>query len=89
MQEKVDFELSFPEYGDFGQVIKTVAKVETAIGDETTIIAKTNGTINFAVDNLTSTSTTAKLAANQGRILDEKKADKNSLASKHCFFHVE
>ncbi len=56
MQEKVDFELSFPEYGDFGQVIKTVAKVETAIGDETTIIAKTNGTINFAVDNLTSGS---------------------------------
>ena len=31
------------------------------------------------VDNLTSASTTAGLTANQGRILNEKKADKNSV----------
>lgn len=47
MQEKVDFATGLPSYGEFGQIIKAVAKVENATDDAIIIVAKTSGTISF------------------------------------------
>jgi RND family efflux transporter MFP subunit len=49
---KVNFATAEADYGDFWQVIKTAARVQSAIGDETVIVAKTSGTILFSGDNI-------------------------------------
>lgn len=45
---KVNFATALPAYGNFGQVIKTSAKVQSSQGDETVVVAKTSGTVLFA-----------------------------------------
>jgi RND family efflux transporter MFP subunit len=46
---KVDFATALPDRGDFGQVIKTAARVQSAPNDETVIVARTSGTVLFPV----------------------------------------
>jgi BppU N-terminal domain len=59
---------------------KTEAYNKTEVDAIVTGITEGGGTI--VQDNLTSTSTTAALSANQGRILNESKADAAALAAK-------
>jgi RND family efflux transporter MFP subunit len=49
---KVNFATAQVVSGKFGQVIKTVARVQSATGDETVIAAKTAGAILFSGDNI-------------------------------------
>ncbi|MGE5354947.1 MAG: efflux RND transporter periplasmic adaptor subunit [Deltaproteobacteria bacterium] len=49
---KIDFKTEFPNKEPFGQVIKTVAKIEPSSGNETVISAKTSGIIVFSNFNL-------------------------------------
>ncbi len=49
---KIDFKTEFPNKQPFGQVIRTVAKVESASGDQTVIAAKTSGIIVFSNFNI-------------------------------------
>ncbi len=49
---KVDFATGFPLTEPFGQVIKTVALVESAQGNEMVISAKANGIVTFTSDAL-------------------------------------
>jgi RND family efflux transporter MFP subunit len=49
---KIDFAIEFPEVEPFGQVIKTIAQVQSAQGDEIIITAKTNGIVVFAAENV-------------------------------------
>jgi len=51
----------------------------TTNGNDVTISASGGGSDVNVVDNLISTSTTSALSANQGKILDEKKADKQTI----------
>lgn len=45
---KIDFRTEYPNKEPFGQVIKTVAKIEPSSGNETVISAKTSGIIVFS-----------------------------------------
>jgi len=49
---KIDFKTELPNIEPFGQVIKTVAKIEPASGNETVISAKTSGIIVFSNFNI-------------------------------------
>lgn len=49
---KVNFATALPTIEPFGQVIKTVAQVQSAPGDEILISAKTNGTVMLRADNV-------------------------------------
>lgn len=49
---KVNFATALPDCGDFGQVIKTAARVQSALNDEAVIVAKTAGTILFPAADL-------------------------------------
>ncbi|HBS86281.1 MAG TPA: efflux RND transporter periplasmic adaptor subunit [Bacteroidales bacterium] len=49
---KMDFATSLPDYGSFGQVIRTIAQVNSAQGDEVIVAAKTDGIIFFKGENL-------------------------------------
>lgn len=75
-QAKVDFAVDLPIYGEFGQIIKTVAKVQSAIGDETVIVAKTSGTVLFLGDNIT-LGKPVSIGQNLFSIANEDFADNN------------
>jgi RND family efflux transporter MFP subunit len=45
---KVDFSTGLPEYESFGQVIKAIAQVRPAPGDEFLVSAHTNGLVSFS-----------------------------------------
>jgi len=49
---KIDFKTELPNKEPFGQVIKTVAKIQSSTGNETVISAKTSGVIVFSNFNL-------------------------------------
>jgi len=49
---KIDFATEAVNKQAFGQVIKSVARVESAQGDEIILIAKTDGVVLFLTDNL-------------------------------------
>ncbi|MDR2474182.1 MAG: efflux RND transporter periplasmic adaptor subunit [Tannerella sp.] len=49
---KINFATAQVDFGNFGQVIKTAARVQSATSDETVIVAKTSGTILFSGDNI-------------------------------------
>lgn len=49
---KIDFKTELPAKEPFGQVIYTVAQVESASGDETVVVSKTSGIIMFSNFNL-------------------------------------
>ncbi len=49
---KIDFATEVPNREAFGQVIKTVAKIEPARGEESIIAAKTSGIVLFSDNNL-------------------------------------
>ncbi len=49
---KIEFATEFPQVGDFGQVIKTSARIEASRDGERIIVAKTSGIVSFTGDNL-------------------------------------
>ena len=49
---KIDFQTDYPNNEPFGQVIKTVAKIEPTSGNETVISAKTSGIVIFSNNNI-------------------------------------
>jgi len=49
---KIDFATENPKLEPFGQVIKTTAQVESAIGDEVLMSAKTNGIVKLFSDDV-------------------------------------
>ncbi len=49
---KIDFATENPKFETIGQVIKTVAQVQSAQGDEDLLSAKTNGVVSFTADNV-------------------------------------
>ena len=49
---KIDFATALPQKQEFGPVIKTVAKIEPARGEEEIIAAKTSGLVLFSNNNL-------------------------------------
>ena len=49
---KLDFATAYPAYGNFGQVIKTTAQVQSAQGDEMAITAKASGVVLFSDGNM-------------------------------------
>jgi RND family efflux transporter MFP subunit len=50
---KIDFTTAYPQTGAFGQVIKTTALVEPAIGEETVVTAKASGIVRVNSNILT------------------------------------
>jgi len=57
---KIDFKTEFPNKEPFGQVIKTVAKIESAKGNETVISAKIAGIVLFSNATILEGNTVAK-----------------------------
>lgn len=57
---KIDFATDLPKYEPFGQVIKTVAKIEPVNGSETVISAKTSGIVIFTDNNIMEGNNVAK-----------------------------
>lgn len=49
---KIDFSTGIPVKGPFGQVIKTTAQVQSALGDEIIVSAKSSGIITFSSNNI-------------------------------------
>ncbi|QGY45794.1 efflux RND transporter periplasmic adaptor subunit [Maribellus comscasis] len=49
---KIDFATAQPKTEPFGQVIRTTARVESALGDEALISAKTNGVVKLSANNI-------------------------------------
>ncbi len=49
---KIDFATEYPDIGSFGQVIKTIAQIQSAQGDEQIITAKTNGMVMFSKNDV-------------------------------------
>lgn len=49
---KIDFATEFPQAGGFGQLIKTTGRLESDLGDEQMIVAKTSGIVTFRGDEL-------------------------------------
>lgn len=49
---KIDFETDYPQTGDFGQVIKTIAQVNPSQGNESVIVARTSGVVSLLSDDL-------------------------------------
>lgn len=49
---QVDFATALPEVRPFGQVIRAVAQVQSAQGDEMTVVAKSSGILTFATHDL-------------------------------------
>ncbi len=56
---KIDFATGFPSEEAFGQVIKTVAQIESATEDEVLISAKTSGIVHFSRNDILAGQTTA------------------------------
>lgn len=50
--KQVDFATALPELRPLGQTIPTTAQVQSAVGDQMTVVAKTNGIVNFATANI-------------------------------------
>lgn len=50
--EQVDFAVAQPELRPLGQTIPTTAQVQSAVGDHMTVVAKSNGIVNFATANI-------------------------------------
>lgn len=57
---KVDFETGFPIKETFGQIIKTIAQVQPAQGDEVIVLAKTSGILLLKNDHLLEGNTVSK-----------------------------
>lgn len=49
---KVDFATDVPQRIPFGSVVRTVAQVQSAQGDEMTVVAKSNGTLKYVASNI-------------------------------------
>ena len=49
---KIDFATEMPHSEPFGQVIKTIAQVQSAQGDEIMVSAKTSGILTFSASNV-------------------------------------
>jgi len=49
---KIDFSTSLPETGEFGQTIKTTAKLQPSLEDEVLILAKTSGVVMQSTGNI-------------------------------------
>lgn len=49
---KVDFATALPQRIPFGSVVHTVAQVQSAQGDEVTVVAKSNGTLQYVAPNI-------------------------------------
>ena len=60
---QVDFAIDTPQMRPFGPVVRTVAQVQPAQGDEVTVVAKSNGVLTFASSNIWEGSPVAKGAA--------------------------
>ncbi|MCI9626538.1 MAG: hypothetical protein HFI90_07120, partial [Clostridia bacterium] len=81
-------EYSRPNWNDIKDKPEAILSAENIIagdnvtvttnGNDVTISASGGGSDVNVVDNLTSTSTTSALSANQGKILDEKKANRQT-----------
>lgn len=57
---KIDFRTELAQQQPFGQIIKTVAKVEPATGNEKVVAAKTGGIVLFSNNNLLEGNTVRK-----------------------------
>ncbi len=60
---QVDFAIDTPQLRPFGPVVRTVAQVQPAQGDEVTVVAKSNGVLTFASSNIWEGSPVAKGAS--------------------------
>lgn len=60
---KVDFATALPRLQPFGQAVQTVAQVQPAIGDQMTVVAKSNGTLLFSSPQFTEGGAIAKGSA--------------------------
>ena len=60
---QVDFATDTPQLRPFGPVVRTVAQVQPAQGDEVTVVAKSNGVLTFASANIWEGSPVAKGAS--------------------------
>ena len=57
---QVDFAVDTPQLRPFGPVVRTVAQVQPAQGDEVTVVAKANGVMTFTSSNIWEGSSISK-----------------------------
>ncbi|MCQ2280781.1 MAG: efflux RND transporter periplasmic adaptor subunit [Bacteroidales bacterium] len=61
--KQVDFAVAQPELRPIGQTIPTTAQVQSAVGDQMTVVAKSNGIVNFTTASILEGQTVSSGAA--------------------------